>query len=194
MGQGSRGERFQIISAFQYRDEPAATGTVGEGADLAGDPAVVGVLQFQLAERVAPVGVETGRDDDQLGVKLLNCWQAVRPPGVPEFRAAITRGQRQIEYVAAALFFGKARARVKRVLVAGNIQHVRRRFEDSLRAVTVVDIEIQDRHALRTVRCLGMAGGDGGVVQQAKAHGPGRLGVVPRWPGDAERVLRPSPE
>ena len=50
--------------------------------------------------------------------------------------------------------------------------------EDVLRAVAVVDVEVDDRDALDAVRGLGVARGDRGVVEEAEAHRRRRFGVV----------------
>src|SRR5262245_20334662 len=50
--------------------------------------------------------------------------------------------------------------------------------EDVLRAVAVVHVEVDDRGALDAVLSLGVTGGDGGVVEEAKSHRARGLGVV----------------
>ena len=65
--------------------------------------------------------------------------------------------------------------------------------EGGLRAVAVVHVEVGD-HDPRVAEPLGVAGRHGGVVDQAEAHAPGRLRVVPRRadraesPGDLARA------
>ena len=57
----------------------------------------------------------------------------------------------------------------------------------------MVDVPIDDEHPLSSVGQGG--GGDRDVVEQAKAHGPGRAGVVPGWSDGHERgVAFPSLE
>ena len=50
--------------------------------------------------------------------------------------------------------------------------------EDVLRAVAVMHVEIDDGRALEPVALLRVARRDRGVVEQAEAHRPRRLGVV----------------
>src|SRR5438477_6215 len=52
--------------------------------------------------------------------------------------------------------------------------------EDLLGAVAVMHVEIDHGDAMQAVLLLGMAGCDGGVVEDAEAHRPDGLGVVAR--------------
>ena len=60
--------------------------------------------------------------------------------------------------------------------------------EDILGAVAVVDVEIDHRDAVRAVLCARVVGGNGGVREQAEAHGAALLGVVARRAHLAEGV------
>lgn len=62
-------------------------------------------------------------------------------------------------------------------------QHRRIVPEDVLRAVAVVHVPIDDRHALGPMPALGVAGGDGGVVEETK---PIALDFSAWWPGGRE--------
>ena len=50
--------------------------------------------------------------------------------------------------------------------------------EDVLRAVAVMDVEVDDRDALGAMLRARIEGGDGGVVEQAEAHGAVRFRVM----------------
>ena len=52
--------------------------------------------------------------------------------------------------------------------------------ENVLRAVAVMNVEIDDRDALGAVDRLGMACGDGGVVEEAEAHRRRDFGMMAR--------------
>ncbi len=52
-------------------------------------------------------------------------------------------------------------------------------FERGLRAVAVMDVEIDDRHPLEAVHVAGPQGADRGVVEQAETHRPIGFGMVP---------------
>ena len=57
-----------------------------------------------------------------------------------------------------------------------------------LGAVAVMDVEIHDRDALGAMRFLGVAGGDGGVVEEAEAHRGRDFGVMSGRAGRDESV------
>ena len=71
--------------------------------------------------------------------------------------------------------------------------HARFVFEDRLRAVAVVDVEIDDRDPRQAVAFERMRGGDGDVVEQAEAHRDVAGGMVPgrahRAEGDVDLAL-----
>ena len=62
-------------------------------------------------------------------------------------------------------------------------------FECGLRAVAVVDVEIDDRHPVEAVRLARPQRPDGGVVEQAKAHRPVGFGVMARRAHRAKGVV-----
>jgi hypothetical protein len=66
------------------------------------------------------------------------------------------------------------------------------RAEHVLGTVAVVHVEIDDRHPLEPADLERIGGGHRDVVEDAKAHGARRGGVVPAGPHRAERVVRPS--
>ena len=63
--------------------------------------------------------------------------------------------------------------------------------EDVLRAVAVVDVEIDDGDALGAMRGLRVARGDRRVVEEAEAHRGRDFGVVAGRPRRDEGVVRP---
>ncbi len=79
---------------------------------------------------------------------------------------------------------------------AGVERHLMRRAEeqilvgpeDVLRAVAVVDVEVDDGDALGAVLFAGVEAGDGDVREDAKAHGAGALGVMAAGADLAEGV------
>ncbi len=60
--------------------------------------------------------------------------------------------------------------------------------EDVLGAVAVMDVEIHDRDPLGPVRGLGVARGDGGVIEEAEAHRGRDFGVMSGRAGRDESV------
>ena len=71
----------------------------------------------------------------------------------------------------------------------GRVEHRLVVPEDVLRAVAVVDVEIDDRDALCAVDGLRVAGGDGGIVEEAETHRRRRFGVMARRPRGDEGVF-----
>ena len=96
-----------------------------------------------------------------------------------EFRPAVLGGERRVDdgVVVAALALG-AGARKQRHLVRRAVHHGRVRPEDVLGAVAVMHVEIDDGRARDAVFALGVARGDGDVVEEAEAHRLADLGVV----------------
>ena len=62
---------------------------------------------------------------------------------------------------------------------------------DLLGAVAVVDVPVEDRHALEPVGLLRVAGRDRDVVEQAEAHRPIDAGVVAGRAGQGEQAVGP---
>src|SRR5690606_17995901 len=60
---GGFGETFEIVAAFQHRDDAAAGMSVGDIHQLLRHPGVIGLDQIDVGQRVAGVGVEARRDD-----------------------------------------------------------------------------------------------------------------------------------
>jgi hypothetical protein len=69
-----------------------------------------------------------------------------------------------------------------------DVEHARIALEDGLRAISMVDVDVDDRYALQTAverscRC------DRGVAKQAEAHGAVALGVMTGRPHQGDRRL-----
>ena len=133
--------------------------------------------------------VETGRDQHELGRERVERGQDARGPGGPELGRAGARRQRRVDDVAAPGFAGRAGAGIEGILVRGSEEDIRVGGEDGLGAVAVVDVEIDDGDTPQPVLVSRVRGADGDVVEQAKAHGAARFGVVAGRAHRAERVL-----
>ena len=147
MGRGGGGKSIEIIAAFEQRDDAAAGMASGGGHDLAGDPGEVGLYKVELRQRVVPMCVEAGRDDDAVGREGVERGEDAAGPGRLENRATAAGGQGRVHDLAGdARFLGGARARIKRVLVAGAEEEIGVVPGDRLRAVAVVHVEIEHGH------------------------------------------------
>jgi len=160
----------------------------GRLADRLRRPHEIGLDETQAAERIMLVRIEAGRDHDQVRAEVVQRTQDARRERLPERLAGIARAQRRVPDVADARLRQVAGAGEQRHLVGRTVEEVLVGPEDVLRAVAVVDVEIHDRDALGTVADTGVVGCDGGVREQAEAHGAVGLGVVPRRAHLAERV------
>ena len=65
-----------------------------------------------------------------------------------------------------------------------DVEHARVIPEDLLRPIAVMDIPVDDEHAL--VAFDELSCGDGNVVEETKAHSAVVESVVTRWPRDDE--------
>ena len=132
-----------------------------------------------MRDGVARVGVETGRDQHDIRAEGVELGQDALAHRLAEPVAAVAGLQRRIADVAVgAGLGGRARARKQRHFVRRGVEQVPVVPEDALRAVAVVDVEIDDRDALGAVAGAGVEAGDGDVGEQAEAHGAVLLGVV----------------
>src|SRR6516164_6511973 len=57
------GKRLQVIASFEEADNPTAGMAVGDVHEHAGGRSVVLFLEIQGCQRIAPMGVEAGRND-----------------------------------------------------------------------------------------------------------------------------------
>ena len=70
------------------------------------------------------------------------------------------------------------------------IEEIAVRREDLLRAIAVMDVEIDNRNALGIIMYARIKCGDSGIVEQAEAHGPARFGMMSGRPYRAEGIVR----
>ena len=72
MGSGRIGQAFEVVAAFEHRNHAAVGAWVGDVHELFRYPVEIGLDQLQVGERIAPVRVEAGRDDDEIGAKFFS--------------------------------------------------------------------------------------------------------------------------
>ncbi len=130
-------------------------------------------MQHHLRERVHSRSVITGRDDHQLWT-VAGERRSHDPLDRRQVGALATAGrQRNIDVGprACARSILLHRAGIRRevaVLVQRDREHGRVLVERLLDAVAVVDVPIDDRHALQPAGVAGVCGGDRGVVEDAE--------------------------
>src|SRR3989337_794561 len=75
MGRGGTPERVEVVAAFQGGDEPAL-GVLGGGLqELLGGPGVIALDQPELGQWVPDMGVEPGRDQEEVGSEIVESGQ-----------------------------------------------------------------------------------------------------------------------
>jgi hypothetical protein len=72
--------------------------------------------------------------------------------------------------------------------VRAQVQHTRIVFEDRLRAIAVMHVEINDRHPRQSVHVDAMQRCDGDTVEQAEPHRRITCRMVSGWAHGAERT------
>ena len=87
----------------------------------------------------------------------------------------------------------RAGAGIVRHLMGRSVHDGRIVPEDVLGAVAVMDVEIDDRDPLGSVRSPGVARGDGGVIEEAEAHRGRDLRRDGREGASATKALRALP-
>ena len=123
-----------------------------------------------VGERVVGVRVEAGRDEQQVGLEADApparpiSSNARRYSSSPEPAGSGTLTRRLVPLVR------PARARIERPLVDRHVEDGRVVAEDVLRAVAVVDVPVDDRHALEPELGLRRARRDRDVVEEAEPH------------------------
>ena len=162
------------------------TATIGNTLYHLGDPDVIVLDQIQVGEVILPMGVEPGGDEDHLRLKGLQFGQPAFGNGAAEFGAAAAGGQRHFDQMAGDGL--RVAIRVERMLEGGADHHPAIVEKDVLCTVAVVDVEIDDGHALKAVLFDGVGGADGNVVEQAESHGTAIFGMMPRRAHVAEGI------
>ena len=88
--------------------------------------------------------IESGGNDHQVCAETFQGGESETGPCSPELSAAGAWWKRQVEDVSATGFGRVSGAGVQRHLVAGDIEHLRGGFENRLRSVAVMHVEIQN--------------------------------------------------
>ena len=176
------GQCFDMISPFQDTHQSAITVRLGDLHHLPGERLVILGFQSQGSDRVEPVGIKAGTEQDQLGIdpgsKILQL--ALEPlevilPTRSHRHREISRGSKSGTLACFLLF---TTPRVKRPAVNGEETDLFVSPEDILGAVTVVDIPVNDQHTIQAVTVDGDLGGQGDVIEQAESHAAVGQGMV----------------
>src|SRR2546427_9368834 len=144
----------------------------------------IGVFKHQTSQRVSAPRIEAGRDDDQIGRKSsLDVANGISER-LPVLSSRCAGGQRNIQCepfsFAASPLTGRTGTGIIRILMRRKIENSWILPEDFLRAVTVMDIPVDDQNTFDAVLRLSVACADSCVVEKAKSHCGRNRRVVPR--------------
>src|SRR6185437_16248456 len=170
MRRSGSGERGEVIPAFESRNNATLTRFGRIGAKRPGGPAEVLLRKGEIRQRVAQMGVESRRDEKEIGTELFQRRKRARFERHTQFAPARARRQWKIDDVAVrAALLAASRSRIKGHLMRGYIKRIRIVPENVLRAIAVVHVEIDDGDAMES-SCPRVIGAHGDVIEQAKAH------------------------
>src|SRR5271166_846775 len=161
----------EVVAAFQHRDDAAAAAPLSDFHQAPRHPGIVRLDEIEVAERIAAVGIEARRDDDEIRREVGDARQDRNFHGLAEDLAPVTGAQGGVDdliVLAAVPYLPRARKEwhfVRRGVHDGSVIP-----KDVLRAVTVMDVEIDDRDALGAIDRLGVTRGNGSVVEETESH------------------------
>ena len=182
-----RGECVQVIPTLQDRDQPPLAHPSSQFAQSCGEPAIIGGVELQLRERIRPVRIEPGRDDQELRVERRDRRQDVVGPRGAERGAAGARRERHVQHVArCAALGGQAGAGKAGMLVRRGVEEPGDGPRRVLGAVAVMHVEIHHGNPFQPPSRHGVPGGDCGRGEQAESHRVGAPRMVAGWAGGDE--------
>lgn len=181
---GRAPQRLWLVSAFEGGYHTPLGMAFGDLHDFPRYPVVIAVQQVDLSHIVVGVSVETGRDQYHLWFETVQGRQPVVLYGLLEGLTAGAGFERRVDNV--PVFPVQRSIGIERVLEGRTQHHPLIILKNAFSTITVVDIEIDNRHPRQpggkgmgcTYRC---------VVKDAESHCPFPLGVVPGWADSTER-------
>jgi hypothetical protein len=155
--------------------------------------AITLLAEQDLSKRIAAMGVETRREEDKLGLKVSQSRGQGFLKVVEEIAVGTAGGdgniQRQTLSRAESAFTGGTGAGIMRILVDAKKEHRFVGLKGVLGTIAVVDVPIDDRHALNPAFGAQIMRGDRHIIKKTKAHYLVEFGVVARRPNTAEGVV-----
>src|SRR5208283_425642 len=134
-------------------------------------PGKVRLDEIEVTERIEAVAVEAGRDDDEIGREVGDARQDRRFHRLAEGFAPVAGAQGSVyDLIVRASLPDLPRAGKERHLMGRCVHNVPVVPEGVLRAVAVMDVEIDDRDALGAIDRLRVTRGNGRVVEETEAH------------------------
>ena len=188
---GGLGQRLEVVATLEHGDDAALGVPVSDRQQFLRQPDEVRGFDVEPRQRIAAVGIEARRDDQELGREEVERRQDAIGPGGAELDTSAAGGKRHVDHVSRyPALARRTGAGIERRLVGRGIEQSRIGLDDGLRALAVMDVKIDDRHAFQAIDRLGMERADRDTVEKAETAGNGRQGVVSRRAHGGEDGLR----
>src|SRR6185437_5854422 len=143
-------------------------------------------LQREAAQRIAAQGVEAGGDENQIGDESLGGLIDGALELIDVALRRESRGQGDVPDVAQAVVIGGAAAWIPGPLVHRDEVDALIALDERLRPVPVVDVPVDDEHAVETVTATRVMGSDRHIAEEAEPHSAVAERVVAGRPDRAE--------
>ena len=184
VGCGRAGEPFEVVAAFEQRDDAAPrSGASAISISFCVAQAKSASVSCRLASGSRQWASKPAEMMIRSGPKPSSARQDHGLERLAECVAAVARPQRRVDDGVVLAALRRPRRCRDRAASGGSSSRARvGSFQKmSWRAVAVVDVEVDDRDALGAVRRLRVAGRDRRVVEEAEAHRRARVSAW--WPG-----------
>ena len=155
--------------------------------ELLGCPGVILLEKLHAAHVILVVRIEAGRDENHLRLEVVEPRQPDIRNRTTKFLATGPGRQGHIDHVFGGIV--GTTVGIERVLENTAHQHLVVALENILGTVTVMNIEVDDRHALKPMHLDRMRSSNSNVVEEAEAHRVGALGMVAGRADRTEGIL-----
>src|SRR3546814_6864931 len=164
------GKGAQVIAALKRRDNAPVAELVGELHQFLRRPAIIIFRKSQIGERIGMMGIETRRNEDEIGRKLRQSGKDHIGENFTKLRRTRAWGKAGVENIAHAALSRTARARIKRPLMGRGVKEIGIGLEAGLRAVAVMDIEVDGGNAAKAMRGARGKRAQGDIVEEEKPN------------------------
>src|SRR5438552_1037292 len=170
---------FLLNLGQSVRDPPRIVRVRGHRGNQAHQRPVAVSRHRKTSERIVTVRIEAGRDQEERWPKSRQRRSDLFLPGTENGAIAAAHRQRYIyDVVMRAAFAGAPRARVERVSVGRGVENLGIILETVLRAIAMVDVEVEDGDAPDVLDAR-RHHTDSHVVEEAEPHTARVFRVMP---------------
>ena len=196
MGFDRRSKPREVVASFENGYHSAATRSCGKIEKQPGEIREILVCKPELPERVADARIEAGGNQKELRTEILQGGEKPVAEGSQNFLPTRAGGEGAIDREPGTFSFSCFGSvpgpRVPRPLMSGEKKDRAVRVENLLSPVAVVDVPVNDCHALQPMLPLSVARRDRNIVEDTKSHRCGRTRVMTRRPHRTEGILHMS--